>query len=126
MIDLDQFLENLDDVNKTSVQTQTSMLFVGVRTKVGYFAITGQVLNDFKLSIPKTFMELLIKGNAHPDLIGSQLRFDDLEFKAVSYSKIGLSYARGLLDNRLHIGGKGGFLKGFFYAELQNGVDWYF
>lgn len=125
-IDTDKLLAHLDRTNRLSAQNRSTLLFAGLHLLDGYLTFSFDLNMDVKLSYPREWMELMIKGNGNPEIIGDKILIDRFAFSAFSYSRTSLSYSRPLMDNKLKLGFRASILKGFINLEVDRRSGGYF
>ncbi|MFK7757741.1 MAG: DUF5723 family protein [Flavobacteriales bacterium] len=106
-------INGLEDENHLLTQTRTDLFGFGL--KFGNVQVRAGVQNvgDLRFAYSKDFLELIWKGNGHPDVIGRRMNMDGTSANGISYMSYFLGGSASLLDNKLNIG---------LNANIYNGI----
>lgn len=107
--DLDQFLNKLKTRNILSQEVNASIFSLGFRAKDLYFTFDIQERVSAKVSFPKDFISILLKGNA--DFLGETADFSGFGVDLNWYREFGLGVSSKIGD-RLTFGARGKLLFG--------------
>jgi outer membrane protein OmpA-like peptidoglycan-associated protein len=115
-LDFNNLLSKLAKNNYLSASYRIDLLSFGFKIKKNYFSFNATEKVDVSIRYPKSFMELLWKGNG--GVLGQQ---EDLTFglNATHYREYGVGYAREIND-KLTIGGKVKYLYGMENISTKN------
>ncbi len=107
--DLDQFLNKLKTRNILSQEVNASIFSLGFRAKELYFTFDIQERVSAKVSFPKDFISILLKGNA--DFLGETADFSGFGVDLNWYREFGLGISSRISD-QLTFGARGKLLFG--------------
>ena len=107
--DLDQFLNKLKTRNILSQDVNASIFSLGFRAKDLYFTFNIQERVSAKVSFPKDFISILLKGNA--DFLGETADFSGFGVNLNWYREFGLGVSSKIGD-QLTFGARGKLLFG--------------
>ncbi|MDA3866791.1 MAG: DUF5723 family protein [Salinivirgaceae bacterium] len=91
-----KFVDKLDELNHLSVDFNLNILNVGFRTRDIYWNLTISNKTALRASFPGGLMELIVKGNASPD-ISSNVNLSGLGVDAMNYMEYGIGASRKIL-----------------------------
>lgn len=120
-VDMDAVLHSLDPVNHLFADIQLPLLGGGIRAGQAYFRAGMRTHVEQRLGYPEELIELLWKGNGHPDVIGRSLSLDGLSLNAVAYSDVYAGASVRLLKEQLNLGGTVHILSGTGVVHTSQG-----
>lgn len=105
-------IDELKPMNHVLFDNHISLIGAGMRLGHSQFRIGMDVVNQMRFGYPGDFLELLWKGNGHPDVIGRQLDMSGLGFNFMSYYDYYFGYSRRFMDDKLTVGANIHLLQG--------------
>ncbi len=117
----DKVLDAMADLNYFENELRYDPIHFGFRVNRNYFGFNISVRNQFRLSYPRDFFTLLLKGNGSPELLGGEgANLDGLGLDLSTFTEIGFRYARkfGALE-QLSIGIRPKLLLGAFNVHSR-------
>jgi hypothetical protein len=115
-IDYDKISDNLDSRNTLALNADISLFYLGLNSNRNHFSLNINEKVTSSFSFDDDVGDLVIHGNAHPDLFERRISFNETTLHQNSYLEFGFGYAREI-NNKLTIGLKVKYLLGF--ANLQ-------
>jgi hypothetical protein len=114
-------LNELDDVNMFSANFYSMIGQFGLRFNKHIFQVGLAKVATTNLTIEKDMIEFLLKGNAHPDIIGRNINLSKTGINFTLYHEISLGYALEY-NNKISMGVKLKYLNGQvnIYTEKNN------
>ncbi len=112
-INITSLIDGLEDENHLVAHTRTDIFSLGLKFGNVQFRAGAQSINDLRFTYSKDFLELIWKGNGHPDVIGRRMNMDGTSGNGISYLSYFLGGSASLFDNKLNLG---------LNAKLYNGV----
>lgn len=113
--DAEQFVNKLDKVNHLTLGINNNILNFGFRTKKLYWSMNVATKTNLDFSFPGGLMELMVKGNAHPD-ISPTMDLSGLGVDFLSYMEVGVGASMEIMPE-LKVGMKAKALAGL--ANVQ-------
>lgn len=117
-ISLDNLANSLEDRNAFSAELATEL--IGVYLNLDKFSINFHVGDRIytQLEYPRELVELIAKGNGHPDFLGQQIVIDPA-IQGVHYREFSLGGAYEAMEGKLRLGANLKYLKGVGYIESR-------
>lgn len=108
-VSADEFLSKLDPVNYLRGELRTSLLSLGLNTKVGFITFDVASRVNLSMNLPYELFSFMKLGMASGQ--GNQYNIRDLSINAGGYAEVALGYSRKIMDN-LSVGAKLKYLGG--------------
>jgi hypothetical protein len=102
-LNLDGFVDGLEDKNFLNTGIGIDILSFGFKIKKNYFSLNITPKVDVNFGYNKNLLGFIIKGNG--DFVGKTMYFDGTGFDISAYNEIGLGYAREV-NEKLSLGGR--------------------
>ena len=122
-IDIDQFINKLNKNNDFSIEAQAALLYTGFKIKKNYFSISARALNEVNLTFPKELFELAAYGNGTESILGKDVDISSLKAKGQSLISTSINFARPFVKDRLTLGVRISYIRGFFSVETEPGSE---
>ncbi len=90
-------IDGLKDKNHLLLENRISLLALGFRSGKTQVRLGMDVVNDMRFSYPGELLELLWKGNGHPDVIGRNLDMSGLGLNFISYYDYFIGISRKMM-----------------------------
>ncbi|WP_462280873.1 DUF5723 family protein [Salinivirga cyanobacteriivorans] len=110
-----KFVDKLDKVNHLTFGINNNILNFGFRTKKLYWSFNATTRTNVDLSFPGGLVELMVKGNAHPD-ISPNMDLSGFGVDFMSYLEVGLGASMEIMPE-LKVGIKAKALAGVANVE---------
>ncbi len=110
-------LERLGENNKIELDGNVALLFLGIKTKIGFFSLAANSRVDGAFSVPGDLVNFVLTGTDTPNEI-NRLEINRLDLRASWFNEIGIGYARNILEN-LSVGIKVKYLQGIINANID-------
>jgi hypothetical protein len=108
-VDAGTFLSKLDPVNYIRSDIRTSLLSMGLKTKIGFFTFDVASRINISMDIPYEMFSFLKLGMTSGQ--GNEYLIQDMNFNAGAYIETSLGFSRNVMEN-LRIGAKLKYLSG--------------
>ncbi|NND77882.1 MAG: hypothetical protein HKN39_06835 [Flavobacteriales bacterium] len=103
-VNFTNIIHSLDEDNHLLQSNRFNIFGIGLKQGAMQFRLGMSGHLDTRISYTKDLIELLWKGNGHPDLIGRRLSMDDNAASSAAWLSYFVGGSRQFLDGKLHIG----------------------
>ncbi len=111
---------NLNGDEFISFNTEIPLLYVGFKTKKGYFSFGSTNNTYFKYGLPNELLELFYYGNNSPERPSPIFNFTNLSIELTSYTTHHIGYAHQFMGDKLTLGAKVKLYQGNASAVMNN------
>jgi hypothetical protein len=119
-MDLANIYDNLKRNNRTTANATANIFHIGIRGLNSYTSFSINTRSVNRLSFPKELVDLAYFGNASEQVDVSNLDFSRLSFKSNTFTEIGLSHGRSILNDKMTVGARFKVLIGHAYADISD------
>jgi len=111
-VNFSSVIDGLKKKNHLLFENRISMFALGLKAGKTQFRIGMDVATDMRFSYPGELIELLWKGNGHPDVIGRNLDMSGLGLNFISYYDYFIGLSRTMMDDKLAVGANLHYMQG--------------
>ena len=107
----DGILDALANGGRIDLESNISLLFVGIRTEVGFFSLGFNGRVDFASTVPGEAIRFIFEGNGADPTAPVGVDLGEINTRGTWFNELALGYSREVIRD-LTVGGKFKFLRG--------------
>lgn len=113
-------IDNLDGDEFISFNAEIPLLYVGFKTKKGYFSLGASNNLFFKYTLPNELFELVYYGNNSSSIPDQLIDFKNFNIELTSYTTYHLGYSHRFLSDKLTVGARFKMYQGQFSTQINS------